>query len=162
MKFKIFSMLVILSVLSVMPMIYMGKFDPMTSIDSMLNSGSAEFKKLKAKAPQELANVVPASVIPDNKVQVYKWRDKNGVMQFSNTPPMDGGQAEQIEVNPNKNIVDAVKVPVEEEPEKEVASTEAPNPYSVSGMKKVMNDAKGVEQLLQQRHEDQQTMLNKR
>jgi len=27
-------------------------------------------------------------------------------------------------------------------------------------MKKVMDDAKGIEQLLQQRHEDQQKMMN--
>ena len=155
MKFKIFSMLVILGFLSIMPMIYMGKFDPMTTIDSMLSSGSSEIKKLKAKAPKSLT-----SVIQDEKVKVYKWRDENGVMQFSNTPPADGGQAEQIEVNPNKNVVDAVKVPVAEEPEQKTATAEAPNPYSVSGMKKVMNDAKGVEQLLQQRHEDQQKMLN--
>ena len=145
-----------------MPMIYMGKFDPMATIDSMLSSGSSEFKKLKAKTPQGLAGVVPASVVSDEKIKVYKWRDKNGVMQFSNTPPVDGGPAEQIMVNPNKNIVDAVKVPVAEKPEKEVATMAKPNPYSVNGMKKVMDDARGVEQLLQQRHEDQQKMTSNR
>jgi hypothetical protein len=153
-------MLVILTVISVMPMIYMGKFNPMETIDSMLSSGSSEFKKLKAKTPQGLAGVVSASVVSDEKVKVYKWRDKNGVMQFSNTPPVDGGSAEQIEVNANRNVVDAVKIPPPEKSEEKVADTAAPSPYSVNGMKKVMNDAKGVEQLLQQRHEDQQKTLN--
>ena len=154
MKFKIFAMLVILGVLSVMPMIYMGKFDPMAFFDSRLSKGVSELKDLKAKVPDSLS-----SGVTDKKVQVYKWRDKNGIMQFSNTPPPTGGDAEQIELNPNKNIVQAVKIPEKEEP-KEVAKTESPNPYSVKGMKKVMNDAKGVEALLQQRHEEQQKMMN--
>ncbi len=154
MKFKIFTMLVILGVLSVMPMIYMGKFDPMAFFDSNFRSGVSEFKNIKAKVPESLSNVVN-----DKKVQVYKWRDANGIMQFSNTPPPTGGDAEKIEVSPNKNIVQAVKIPEKEETE-EVAKTEAPSPYSVKGMKKVMNDAKGVEALLQKRHEEQQKMMN--
>ena len=154
MKFKIFTMLVTLGILSVMPMIYMGNFDPMAFFDSSLSNGVSEFKNLKAKAPKNLSNVVT-----DKKVQVYKWRDENGIMQFSNTPPPTVGDAEKIELNPNKNIVQAVKIPEKEEP-KEVAKTESPSPYSVKGMKKVMNDAKGVEQLLQKRHEEQQKMMN--
>lgn len=156
MKFKIFSMLVILAVLSIMPMIYMGKFDPVATIDSILSSGTSEFEKLKANVPKNLT-----SVMPDKKVQVYKWRDKRGVMQFSNTPPADGGQAEQVELDPNKNIVDAVRIPAQDNTGKEVAKTESPNPYSPKGMKKVMDDAKGIEQLLKQRDKDQQKMLNK-
>lgn len=154
MKFKIFTMLVTLGILSVTPMIYMGKFDPMAFFDSSISKGTSEFKNLKARAPKSLSNVVT-----DKKVQVYKWRDENGIMQFSNTPPPTGGDAEKMELNPNKNIVQAVKVPEKEESE-EVAKMESPNPYSVKGMKKVMNDAKGVEALLQKRHEEQQKMMN--
>jgi len=154
MKFKIFTMLVILGILSVMPMIYMGKIDPMAFFDSSVSNTLSEFKNIKAKVPENLSNVVT-----DKKVQVYKWRDSNGVMQFSNTPPPTGGDAEKIELNPNKNIVSAVKVPEKEETE-EVAKTESPSPYSVKGMKKVMNDAKGVEALLEKRHEEQQKMMN--
>lgn len=153
MKFKIFSMLVILGVLSVMPMIYMGKFDPLSFIDSGFSMSGSEFKKLQAKAPKNLSNAVT-----DEKVQVYKWRDKNGVMQFSNTPPPAGDAAEQVVLDPNSNLMQAVKVPEEEEPPQQV-EVESPNPYSVKGMKKVMDDARGVEELLQKRHEGQQQML---
>ena len=66
MKFKIFTMLVILGGLSVMPMIYMGKFDLMSFFDSSLSKGVSEFKDLKAKAPESLSNVAT-----DKKVQVY-------------------------------------------------------------------------------------------
>ena len=153
MKFKIFSMLVILAVLSVMPMIYMGKFDPLSFFESGFSMGGSEFTKLKAKAPKSLSNAVT-----DEKVQVYKWRDEHGVMQFSNTPPPTGGAAEQVVLDPNSNLMQAVKLPEEEEVKPEVEA-ESPNPYSVKGMKKVVDDAKGVEQLLQQRHESQQQML---
>ena len=80
-------------------------------------------------------------------------------MQFSNSPPPSVTNAESVIVNPNNNLVTAIKIPEKEEPAK-VAKTESPNPYSVKGMKKVMNDAKGVEALLQKRHEDQQKMMN--
>ena len=153
MKFKILSMLVILGFLSVIPMIYMGKFDPLSFLESGFSAGGSEFDKLKAKAPKNLSNVVS-----DEKVQVYKWRDENGVMQFSNTPPLTGGVAEQVVLDPNSNLMQAVKVPEQEEPKPE-AEVETPSPYSVKGMKKVMDDARGVEELLQQRHEGQQQVL---
>lgn len=155
MKLKILSMLVILGIMSVTPMIYSGKFDPMSFISSGLNGGGlSDIEKLKAAAPKNLS-----SVVTDKKVQVYKWRDKNGVMQFSNTPPASGADAEQVELNPNSNIVQAVKVP-EKEVAVEAAETSAPSPYSVKGMKKAVDDARGVEELLQKRHEEQQKMLN--
>lgn len=154
MKLKILSMLVILGIMSVTPMIYTGKFDPMSFIDSGFSSGSSEFSKLKAKAPKNLTNVVT-----DEKVQVYKWRDEHGVMQFSNTPPPTVGNAEQVTLDPNSNLVEAVKVPEKEDPVVS-AEVEKPSPYSVKGMKKVMDDARGIEDLLQQRHEEQQKKLN--
>jgi len=154
MKLKILAMLVTLGILSVTPMIYMGKFDPMSFLSSGLDSGGSGFAKLKAKAPKNLS-----SVVTDERVQVYKWRDENGVMQFSNTPPPTVSDAEKIVLDPNSNLVQAVKVPEKEQPN-EVAQMKTPSPYSVKGMKKVMDDAKGVEGLLQQRHEDQQKMLD--
>ena len=156
MKFKIFTMLVTLGILSVVPMIYMGKFDSMAFFDSSLSKGASEFKNLKAKVPSSLSNGGTKE-----KVQVYKWRDKNGIMKFSDAPPPTVTNAEHVLVDPNKNLVQAIKIPEKKEPEPEaVAKTKLPNPYSVKGMKKVMNEAKGIEELLQKRHEEQQKMMN--
>ena len=152
MKFKILSMVIILAVLAVLPMIYMGKFDPMSFVDSGFSKTSSGFAA--SKAPENLSNVVT-----DEKVQVYKWRDENGVMQFSNAPPANVTNAEQLVLDPNSNLVQAVKTPEKEEP-KQVVQVESPNPYSVKGMKKVMDDARGVEDMLRQRHEEQQKMMN--
>jgi len=156
MKLKILLMLITLAMLSVMPMIYMGKFDPGAFFDAGFSKGASEFNKLKAKAPKSLS-----SVVSDKKVRVYKWRDEHGVMQFSNTPPPEVSNAEQVVLDPNSNLVQAVKVPVKEEEKSAPAvATDMPNPYSVKGMKKVMDDAKGIEGLLQKRHEEQLKMLS--
>ena len=153
MKFKILSMLIILGILSVVPMIYMGKFDPLALIDSGLEVDLGA-SGLNEKGVKNLSNVVT-----DEKVQVYRWRDPNGVMQFSNVPPPTVTDAEQIVLDPNSNMLQAVKTAETEEP-KRVENTGSPNPYSIEGMKKVMGDAKGIEQLLQNRHEEQQKTLN--
>jgi len=154
MKFKVFTMLVTLGILSVVPMIYMGKFDPMAFFDSSISKGVSEFKNLKTNVPESFANVVS-----DERVQVYKWRDKNGVMQFGSVPPPTVSNAEAVLLDPNINLVRAVKIPKKEKP-KEAVKAQSASPYSVTGMKKVMSDAKGVEELLQKRHEEQRKMLN--
>ncbi len=158
MKLKIIMMLISLVVLSVVPLIIMGKFDPMVFFDSGLSKGASEFNRLKAKAPKNLS-----SVVTDEKVQVYKWRDENGVMQFSNVPPSTDHNVEEGVLDPNSNLMQAVKVP-EEAPEKEApqgaGQTKLPNPYSVKGVKKVMDDVRGVEELLKQRQDQQQGALN--
>ncbi|VAW54817.1 hypothetical protein MNBD_GAMMA05-1789 [hydrothermal vent metagenome] len=153
MKFLIFKMLVTLGILITMPLIYMGKIDPVPYFDSLFGGGMPDISALKSKVPTTLSNVVS-----DEKVQVYKWRDKNGVMQFSNTPPPTGSRAEQLEIDPNSNLMQAVKIPVEEEPE-EVAKTERPNPYSAGGMKKALDAAKDVEDMMKKRQEKQMEML---
>ncbi len=152
MKFKILSIIIILAVLAVLPMIYTGKLDALSFIDSGFSKTSSGFAT--SKTPENISNVVT-----DEKVQVYKWRDKNGVMQFSNTPPPNVTNAEQLVLDPNSNLVQAVKTPEKDEP-KQVVPARSANPYSVKGMKKVMDDARGVEDMLQQRHEEQQKMMN--
>lgn len=146
MKFKIITMLVILGLLSVMPLVYMGKLDPQALIDF-------DFGGFGKQGTGRLS-----SVITDEKVHVYKWRDQNGVMQFSNEPPPLSVDAEQIVLDPNSNVIQAVKIAEKEEVAPAVKA-ESASPYSVNGMKKVMDDAKGVEQVLQKRHEEQQQMM---
>lgn len=149
-------MLITLGVLAVMPMIYMGKIEPLAFFSSGVKDSVSELNKLKANAENGFAGVVG-----NEKVQVYKWRDKNGVMQFSHLPPASGEFAEKVAFNPNTNIVQAVKVPqVEKEKPKQVAEIKTPSPYSIKGAKKVLQDAKGIEAMLQKRHEEQQKILS--
>ena len=153
MKFKILSMLVILGLISVMPMVYTGKLDPLAFIAN-LSKTSSSLAKLTEKVPVNVSNVVASE-----QVQVYRWRDENGVMQFSNIPPPTVFNAEQVVLEPNSNLLQAVKIPEKDEP-KQVVQAESTSPYSVKGMKKVLDDARGVEEMLQQRHQERQKMLN--
>jgi hypothetical protein len=156
MKSKVFFMLLALGVMAITPMIYMGKFNPLAILGPGFSMKSSASQNLKASAPKNLS-----SVVTDEKVEVYKWRDENGVMQFSNTPPPSDSKAEKVVLDPNSNLMQAVKIPVKEAPEeKEVVQTKSQSPYSPKAMKKVMDDVKNVEKLMQQRQEKQQEALN--
>jgi len=153
MKFKILSMLVVLGLLSIMPLIYTGKLDPakfFDKVDLSTDQLSKGISKLKTKVP---------SVGSSGEVKVYKWRDANGVMQFGSQPPPGVAGFEQVSVDTNKNVVDAVKVPVKKESEQVSKEVSAPSPYSVKGMKKLMDDARGVEDMLKKSQEDREKVL---
>lgn len=51
---------------------------------------------------------------------------------------------------------------VEQEPAQQAkeVSTVKTGPHNIQGMKKVMDDARGIENLLQKRHEDQREEIN--
>jgi len=146
-------MLITLGILSVIPLIIMGKFDPMRLFDSALSKGVSEFSKLKARVPKNLS-----SVATDKKVQVYKWRDKKGVMQFSNVAPPTKRNAERVLLDPDSNLIQVVKAPgkvPEKETSKETRQTKSASPYSVKGAKELMDKARSVEKMLLQRQNQQ-------
>ena len=61
-------------------------------------------------------------------------------MQFSNVPPADGGNAQQVMLDPNSNLIQAVKIPEKTAgPEQKVATKKSLSPYSVKGAKKVID-----------------------
>lgn len=159
MKFKIAVLLIILGILSVTPLIYMGKLDPMAFIDSALDA-DINLGDMDAIVPEKISGAM-SNAVSGEKVQVYKWRDKDGVIQFGSQPPLSVNNAEHLELNTSTNVVKAIKVPEKKsEITQAEVKTDIKSPYSIKGMKKVMDDAKGVEKLLQDRHEAQQKMLN--
>ncbi|HHO59734.1 MAG TPA: DUF4124 domain-containing protein [Thiotrichales bacterium] len=153
MKFKIFSMLGTLTVLAILPLIYMGKINPMALFNGdALNTDrlGSEFSKLKRKVSGSSAE----------NVTVYKWKDAHGTTQFGSNPPADAVDIQTLSINQNKNIIDPVKVPPKvEKTGSSAPGAKMPNPYSIKGMKKVMDDARGVEDLLQKRADEQEKML---
>jgi hypothetical protein len=99
------------------------------------------------------------TVTTDKTVQMYKWRDASGVMQFSSTPPPDGN-AQIMQLTPNLSTMQAVKP----RPEEEIASAPAASPmpaspYTPGGMKKLMDQAGAVKQLMEQQQAQQQKSL---
>lgn len=152
MKSTIISMLVVLCVLAVVPMFLFGD----KNLLAMFGLGPKdELSELRAKAPKNFT-----SVTTDKKVTVYKWRDENGVLQFSSTPPPEGGPADTVELRPDTNLVKALKVP-EEEPEKKsgpvVMSTRSP--YTPGGMKDMIDTTSNLKDTLNQQQLEQQKMM---
>ena len=152
MKSTIISLLVVLCILVAAPMIMFG--------DSGLLAqyGIDVFDKPdpRAKAPKNITNVTT-----DKRVQVYKWRDEHGVMQFTNTPPPESQQAQLVELVPNTNIVKAVEIP-EEEPEKKRSRPRVMttgSPYAPDGVKDLLDTTSNLADGISEKQLQQQQLM---
>jgi hypothetical protein len=153
MKSTIISMIIVLCVLAIIPMFLLGDNSVLARFGLDVFSGSDEH----AKVPKNLT-----SVTTDEKVQVYKWRDQYGVMQFTNTPPPQTQQAELVVLTPDTNIVKAVEVP-EEEPEQKrsrPAVMMTGNPYTPGGMKDLLDTTSSLATDMNQKQIDQQQLMD--
>ena len=104
---------------------------------------------------------ISANVTTDEKVQVYKWRDEYGVMQFTNTPPPETSQAEMVELTPNTNIVKAIEIPAEE-PEQVNSGPKVMtvgNPYTPGGMKDLLETTSSLSEQMNQKQMEQQQLM---
>ena len=153
MKSTIISMIIVLCVLAIIPMFLIGDGSVMARFGLDVFSGSDD----RSKTPKNLTNVTT-----DEKVQVYKWRDEHGVMQFTNTPPPQTQQAELIELTPNTNIVKAVEV-VEDEPEQKRSGPtvmKTGNPYTPGGMKDLLDTTSSLADGMNQKQLEQQQLMD--
>ena len=113
---------------------------------------------------------IPASLDQDlgGKDIIYKWYDNNGNIQFTSEPPPEGIEYTRKGFDPDTNVIQAVNVapkesasdessPNQDEP---VDPGEVGNPYSQDRIKKLYEDAKKIEKLLQQRSQDHDSLIN--
>ena len=126
------------------------------------------FKKPDIKIPDGLS--LPAQKAA--KQQVYKWKDADGVWHFSSEPPTDNSVFEQLEIDPNINVIASVPVEPKEEPvgqpQESVDSGQDEDdkdnpvdfPYSPERVKKLMDDARDVQKTLNDRAERQKAILD--
>lgn len=105
----------------------------------------------------------------DGKDIVYKWHDAEGNLHFTTELPPAGIDYSVMGIDPNTNVIQAVKPIEEEEEEKEDEAEQASqtkktdeigNPYSPEKIEKLFEDAKNVENLLKQRIKDQEAAIN--
>ena len=128
------------------------------------------------KAPDiALPKLPPAIKTPGStqdtvgKDVVYKWKDKDGVTQFSSTPPPTGVEYTSKGYDPDLNLIQSVKVKTEQ-PEKSADDTikqvkkpsDIGNPYSPKKIEKLFDDAKNVEKLLNDRMKQQEAMFGQK
>jgi hypothetical protein len=102
---------------------------------------------------------------------VYKWKDAKGEWHFSSTPPPQGTEYSVKGYDPNTNLIQSVKPKAEEiapnkepEPNPQV-SVKAPgkigNPYSPEKIENLFNDAKNVQNLLDERLKQQEALMGR-
>ena len=154
MKSTIISMIIVLAVMVALPMIFLGDNNYAERLGfSGFGPGGSSGK------PAKLPTNVKAAVT-DKRVEVYTWVDGNGIKQFSNTPPPEGGESEKIVLQPNTNVIKAMKVPAQE---KEVAAApkvySVGNPYTPGGMKEVIDNSKDLKETIGQRQAEQEKMM---
>jgi hypothetical protein len=98
----------------------------------------------------------------------YKWYDSEGNIQFTTEPPPDGVEYKLKGFDPDANVIQAVKIPAKESTaeestpvqEKSAGPEDGVNPYSADHIKKLFDDTKNIEKLLNQRAKDQESALN--
>jgi len=98
----------------------------------------------------------------------YKWYDSEGNIQFTTEPPADGIEYILKGFDPDTNVIQAVKIPPGESKAEESAAVQkkafdpedGDNPYSADSIKKLFEDTKNIENLLNQRVKDQESALN--
>jgi hypothetical protein len=131
----------------------------------------AKIAHAKVVAIQAL-NSVNAREAQDSEAEViYKWTDADGVLQYTNVPPSQGINAEIVQVDSNTNLIPAVTasqseaeaVPLVTVPavaEKLPAGPDQPFPYTPEQVKKTMDDARNVQQMMNEKLEKQQQVLD--
>ncbi|MGB5277050.1 MAG: DUF4124 domain-containing protein [Gammaproteobacteria bacterium] len=152
MKSTIISMLIVLCVLAIAPLLLFG------DQGLLARYGLDIFGEpdIRAKAPKNLT-----SVTTDKKVQVYRWRDQHGVMQFTNTPPPNSQQVEMVELRPDTNIVKAIEVP-DEAPEVKRSGPKVMttgNPYTPDGVKDLLDTTSGLAEGINEKQLQQQKLM---
>ena len=97
----------------------------------------------------------------------YQWHDSEGNIQFTSEPPPDGVQYTVKGYDPDANVIPSVKLPANQnsddsEPsaDNKLQGGDTVNPYSADSIKKLFEDAKNIEKMLQQRYQEQENSLN--
>lgn len=100
---------------------------------------------------------------------IYQWRDADGELHFTSSPPPEGIQYTAKGYDPNTNLIQSISVK-QEEPEtaeKPIAETQIKkpadigNPYSPQNVEKLINDAQNVQQVLNDRLKQQEALIGR-
>lgn len=124
-----------------------------------LMTGQSPFShfKLPDFSVPDLSAANPLNNQPE---KAWKWVDENGVTHYSTEAPPQNQLAEELEVDPNTNVIQSVEIPKKQEPE-DTTITPVEGPiYDPATINKLMEDAKNVEKVLQERHEKQEEIIN--
>ncbi len=102
----------------------------------------------------------------DSSSTIYQWKDNDGNIQFTNSPPPEGVEYTAKGYDPDTNVIQSVKVTENEsetreaEKEDEIAAPDSiTSVYSPEKINKLFDDAKNVEKLLNDRLKQQKAAI---
>lgn len=130
---------------------------PKVSLDSL---PKVSLDSLPAIELPNLNRLTPS--LPADKDTVYKWKDLEGNIHYTSEPPdnADNIVAEKLEVDPNTNLIQGIDVPEESE---QAEAIQAPSPKistpTPQGAQKLIEDARNVQTLLDERYREQQRAI---
>ena len=113
-------------------------------------------------------DAITPSLGGSGKVIFYKWYDADGNVQFTTEPPPEGIEYTTKGYDPNTNVIQSLKPPKQEaaseaqpsSQKKTNSPAETATPYSKEGIKKLFEDAKNIENILNQRIQNQESAIN--
>ena len=141
---------------------------------SLSNFDSVDFKIPSFKWPDMPGSdrLLPTGAGASREDIFYRWNDAGGNVHFTTEPPSDGIEYTVKGYNPDANVIRAVELPAEELVGESPASATEPasmgmssaqdvgNPYNKDNIQKLFDDSRNVEQLLNQRFNNQNSAVN--
>ncbi|PCK02945.1 MAG: hypothetical protein COA42_21605 [Alteromonadaceae bacterium] len=141
----------------------------LTSYMTYVQTGKSPFDFSNMSAPDislnadSIKGLLPSGGGAESGKDVfYKWVDDDGLTQYTQVPPPEHIKAEVIALDPNMNVIQGVKpkARVETAKKKRQIGQMDGSVYSPGNMKRLMDDAKNVEKVLNDRAEQQKQMLD--
>ena len=141
---------------------------------SLSDFGSVDFKMPSFKMPDVPGSdrLLSTGAGASREDIFYRWNDAEGNVHFTTEPPSDGIEYTVKGYNPDANVIQAVELPVgesvgespafaAESASKDMSSTQdVGNPYNKDNIQKLFDDTRNIEQLLNQRFNNQNSAVN--
>jgi hypothetical protein len=150
------------------------KDDEGKTLMSFSDFSLSDFKMPDFKMPDMLASdkLLRTNGGGSRKDVFYRWNDAKGNVHFTTEPPPGGIKYTVKGYNPDTNLIQAVEIPVEEPvvapppPGSEPASgnkssaQDLDSPYSKDNIQKLFDDTGNLEQMFNQRYNNQNSAAN--
>ncbi len=106
------------------------------------------------------------AVTGDGKTDViYQWRDRDGQLNFTTSPPPDGIEYTAKGYDPNANLIQSIEIKEEAPEPAQTAESQTKKgpalgfPYSPERIEKLFDDAENVQKLLDDRMKQHEAIL---
>lgn len=159
--FKVLMMLVIFIGLGSYGAYLTGQPIPIFNSQNLAGIKAKFANMMDSARPSNIAKTAQSAVEGEPEKLFFKWKMPDGQTHFGDKPSVGALNIEVIRGKDLRgNTVAATKIP-EPEPEKPQASNDAniPNPYSPEGVKEIMDKAKNVQKLMDERMQQQKDAM---